>query len=173
MCDGALADPALLGLCKVVLAIGSTEQQNASVRIATNSLQCEWTTDAARTRSGSNRWLAPTVWTQHVRSVTWPSAPVRKPHFSATTLGTTSLRCSTPHRRPTVGAIGLACSTCAPCCCASSPLLLLPQRTSNTNTLLAYSVARSRRWRTQIEMCNAQGRLCAHCSVLCPCKAGR
>jgi hypothetical protein len=47
MCDGALADSALLDLCKVVLAIGSTEQQNALVRIATNSLQCEWATDAA------------------------------------------------------------------------------------------------------------------------------
>ena len=47
MCDGALAGPALLDLCKVVLAKGSTEQQNALVRIVTNSLQCEWATDAA------------------------------------------------------------------------------------------------------------------------------
>jgi hypothetical protein len=47
MCDGALAGPALLDLCKIVLTIGSAEQQNALVRIATNSPQCEWTTDAA------------------------------------------------------------------------------------------------------------------------------
>jgi hypothetical protein len=47
MCDGTLAGPALLDLCKVVLAKGSAEQQNALVRIATNSLQCEWATDAA------------------------------------------------------------------------------------------------------------------------------
>jgi len=47
MCDGALAGSALLDLCKVVLAKGSAEQQNALVRIATNSLQCGWATDAA------------------------------------------------------------------------------------------------------------------------------
>jgi hypothetical protein len=47
MCDGALAGSALLDLCKVVLAIGSAEQQNALVLIATNSLQCEWATDTA------------------------------------------------------------------------------------------------------------------------------
>jgi hypothetical protein len=47
MCDGTLAGSALLAQCKVVLAKGSAEQQNALVRIATNSLQCEWATDAA------------------------------------------------------------------------------------------------------------------------------
>jgi hypothetical protein len=47
MCDGALASSALLDLCKVVLAKGTVEQQNALVWIATNSLQCEWATDAA------------------------------------------------------------------------------------------------------------------------------
>ena len=46
MCDGALAGSALLDLCKVVLAKGSAEQHSL-VRIATNSLQCEWATDAA------------------------------------------------------------------------------------------------------------------------------
>jgi hypothetical protein len=43
-----------------VLAKGSAEQQNALVRIATNSLQCEWMTDAA-TNAQRVESLAPTV----------------------------------------------------------------------------------------------------------------
>lgn len=50
MQDGTLACSALLDLCKVVLANGTTEQQHALVRIATNSLQCEFASSLARSR---------------------------------------------------------------------------------------------------------------------------
>jgi ribonuclease HI len=61
MCDGALADAGMLDLSRIVLAAGSSAQQATLINVATNSIQCAWTTAADNT--------------QHVRPLDCPDCP--------------------------------------------------------------------------------------------------